>query len=151
MIDSYTRVIHLIERLHRHFLDVLRAEMHNLNITDINPVQALLLSNIGHEEVVMRDLKDRGYYQGTNVSYNIKSLTETGYIYQERSKQDRRAVRLKLTEKGIALCQAVDKLHEYFAEKLGSDPLVASQFQHADAALSELERTFTDFTRFGRR
>ncbi|MCA1907177.1 MAG: MarR family transcriptional regulator, partial [Magnetospirillum sp.] len=74
MNKPYFEIIRLIERLHRHFLDVLRTELRRLGIDDINAVQALLLYNIGENEVVIRDLKDRGYYQGSNVSYNIKSL-----------------------------------------------------------------------------
>ena len=151
MINTYSNIIKLIERLHRHYLDVLRAELTNLGIVDINPVQALLLSNIGDENVVMRDLKDRGYYQGTNVSYNIKNLTSMGYIKQERSKQDKRAVRLTLTDKGVNLCEKVAELNKYFAETLGQHPEFIDLFSSADKALVNLERTFTDFIRFGRR
>ncbi|MGD9637923.1 MAG: MarR family transcriptional regulator [Alphaproteobacteria bacterium] len=151
MINTYSNIIKLIERLHRHYLDVLRVELHNLGIVDINPVQALLLSNIGDENVVMRDLKDRGYYQGTNVSYNIKSLTSAGYLKQERSRQDKRAVRLTLTDKGAKLCDMVAGLNKYFAENLGNDPQIIKLFNSADDALVSLERTFTDFIRFGRR
>lgn len=151
MINTYTSIIKLIERLHRHYLDVLRVEMHNVGVVDINPVQALLLSNIGDEDVVMRDLKDRGYYQGTNVSYNIKSLTTAGYIKQERSRQDKRAVRLVLTEKGNSLCSHVYELNKYFAETLGNKEEIVNLFNSADQALLGLERTFTDFVRFGRK
>ena len=70
----------LIERLHRRFLDVLRAELNRMSIKDINAVQALLLANIGEEEIVIRDLVERGYYQGSNVSYNIKKLVDMGYL-----------------------------------------------------------------------
>ena len=46
MINKYSNIIKLIERLHRHYLDVLRAELSMLGVSDINPVQALLLSNL---------------------------------------------------------------------------------------------------------
>ncbi len=91
MTQTYFDIVRWIERLHRHFLDVLRAELRRLGIEDINAVQALLLYNIGENDVVIRDLKDRGYYQGSNVSYNIKALTESGYIAQERSPRDKRS------------------------------------------------------------
>jgi DNA-binding MarR family transcriptional regulator len=150
MTQPYFDIIRLIERLHRHFLDVLRAELRNLNIEDINAVQALLLYNIGENEVVIRDLKDRGYYQGSNVSYNIKSLTECGYLMQERSAHDRRSVRLRLTDKGLALCNGIRKLQGELSATLdeGSDP--AGQLDTTLQTMQRLERTWTDFIHYGR-
>lgn len=151
MNESYASIVQLIERLHRHFLDVLRTELRRLGIEDINAVQALLLANIGEEDVVIRDLKDRGYYHGSNVSYNIKKLTEMDYIRQERDAHDRRAVRLRLSDKGMALCEHVRGLQDYLAndlEKAGATPAAMGA---AVDALQGLERTWTDFIRYGRR
>ena len=53
---EYLELTRLIERLHRRFLDLLRAELNRLGIRDINSVQALLLANIGREEIAIRDL-----------------------------------------------------------------------------------------------
>jgi DNA-binding MarR family transcriptional regulator len=145
---AYLDIVRLIERLHRHFLDVLRTELRRLGIEDINAVQALLLYNIGENEVVIRDLKDRGYYQGSNVSYNIKSLTEAGYLTQERSPHDRRSVRLKLTDKGLNLCGAVRTLQNELAASLGDATQPA--LEGALTTLQKLERTWTDFIHYGR-
>lgn len=111
-------------------------------------MQALLLYNIGENEVVIRDLKDRGYYQGSNVSYNIKSLTEAGYLTQERSPHDRRSVRLKLTDKGLNLCGAVRTLQNELAASLGDATQPA--LEGALTTLQKLERTWTDFIHYGR-
>ena len=143
----YFDIVRLIERLHRHFLDVLRTELHRLGIEDVNAVQALLLYNIGENEVVIRDLKDRGYYQGSNVSYNIKALTEARYLTQERSPHDRRSVRLKLTDKGLDLCNAVRKLQNDLAASLGPDAMPA--LESTTATLQRIERTWTDFIQYG--
>jgi DNA-binding MarR family transcriptional regulator len=148
MTKSYFDTVRLIERLHRHFLDVLRTELRNLGIEDINAVQALLLYNIGENEVVIRDLKDRGYYQGSNVSYNIKALTEAGYLTQERSPHDRRSVRLKLTDKGLELCNAVRQLQNDLSASLGEESGPA--LDAALATLQRVERTWTDFIHYGR-
>jgi len=129
MSQPYFDIVRLIERLHRHFLDVLRTEMRRLGIEDINAVQALLLYNIGENEVVIRDLKDRGYYQGSNVSYNIKALTECGYLTQERSPHDRRSVRLKLTDKGLELCNSVRRLQDELASVLGGSDETARMLE----------------------
>lgn len=151
MFNVYTDTLGLVERLHRHFLDVLRTELRRIGIDDINAVQALLLYNIGSEEVVIRDLKDRGYYHGSNVSYNIKKLTESGYIEQERSAQDRRAVCLSLTDKGLHLCKAMTELQEYLSNEIIKTPEDEQRLTSAVTSLENLERTFTDYVRYGRK
>jgi len=148
--QTYLDTVRLIERLHRHFLDVLRTELRRLGIEDINAVQALLLYNIGDNEVVIRDLKDRGYYHGSNVSYNIKALTESGYLTQERSPHDRRSVRLRLTDKGLGLCTAIRTLQDELATTLGSDAQGPDQLSLTLNTLQRLERTWTDFVQYGR-
>lgn len=149
MTKPYFEIIRLIERLHRHFLDVLRSELRRLGIEDINAVQALLLYNIGENEVVIRDLKDRGYYQGSNVSYNIKALTEYAYLTQERSAHDRRSVRLKLTDKGLDLCNAVRTLQDDLSAVFGDDDS-AKALQGTVDTMLRLERTWGDFVHYGR-
>ncbi|CAA7627154.1 MarR family winged helix-turn-helix transcriptional regulator [Magnetospirillum sp. UT-4] len=150
MTQPYFDIIRLVERLHRHFLDVLRTELRKLGIEDINAVQALLLYNIGENEVVIRDLKDRGYYQGSNVSYNIKALTEYGYLTQERSPHDRRSVRLRLTDKGLALCTDVRRLQNDLAAALGAGDEVAQALAATVGTMQRIERTWTDFIHYGR-
>ena len=80
--QTYLVAIRLIERLHRRFLDVLKAELDRLGIEDINNVQAVLLSNIASENLTIGELTNRGYYMGSNVSYNVKKLVENGYLLQ---------------------------------------------------------------------
>ncbi|WP_413207449.1 MarR family winged helix-turn-helix transcriptional regulator [Rhodospirillum sp. A1_3_36] len=142
-------MVRLIERLHRHFLDVIRAELRRLSVDDINAVQALLLHNIGTEDVVIRDLKDRGYYHGSNVSYNIKKLTESGYISQERSTHDRRATRLQLTDKGLALCESMRSMQAQLADGLSRFELSPTGLSSANESLAKVERAWTDHIRFG--
>ena len=148
--EPYFNIVRLIERLHRHFLDVLRTELRHMDVEDINAVQALLLYNIGEAEVVIRDLKDRGYYHGSNVSYNIKKLTEFDYLMQERCAHDRRSIRLKLTEKGMRLCNGVRDLQNHLAEKVGVSPEVLKSLETAGQTMLQVERTWTDFVRYGR-
>ena len=71
--QQYLDALSLIERLHRLLLDVIKDEFERLSVLEINAVQALLLFNIGENEVTAVELKSRGYYQGSNVSYNLKS------------------------------------------------------------------------------
>ena len=54
MLNAYLSAISLIERLHRQFLDVVKAELDGQRIRDINNVQALILFNIGQDELDRR-------------------------------------------------------------------------------------------------
>jgi len=148
---EYLELTRLIERLHRRFLDVLRAELNRMGIKDINAVQALLLANIGEEEIVIRDLVERGYYQGSNVSYNIKKLAEMGYLEQERSTHDRRSVRINLTEKAMAVVTSIRELEERNALALGEHGVEVQEIESVCNMLRRLERTWTDYVHYGAR
>ena len=110
--DVYLEAIHLAERLHRQFLEVVQAELNREGIADINNVQALILFNIRDDELTVGELTNRGYYLGSNVSYNLRKMAEHGYLTQERSPHDRRSVRVKLSDKGLTLCRKVDAMFE---------------------------------------
>ncbi|WP_417514890.1 MarR family winged helix-turn-helix transcriptional regulator [Minwuia sp.] len=114
--QKYRTVTRQIERLHRLYLDVIRAELGRMHVNDINAVQALLLTNIGDAEVNVKTLMERGYYQGSNATYNLKKLVEAGYIEQFKSPNDRRATIVRLTEQGMTLCQQILDLETAFAE-----------------------------------
>jgi DNA-binding MarR family transcriptional regulator len=100
------------ERLHRQFLEVIQLELDRLSIRDINDVRALMLLNIGDAEMTASELLWRGCYLGSNVSYNLKKLTETGYVIQERSTHDRRVIMVRNSEKGAALCGVLKDMNE---------------------------------------
>src|SRR6185312_202173 len=85
----YMEPLQLVERLHRRLLDVIKDEFDRNGRSDINATQALLLFNIGNSELTAGELRSRGYYLGSNVSYNLKKLVETGFIHHERSSTDR--------------------------------------------------------------
>lgn len=150
MNNEYLELTRLIERLHRRFLDVIRAELTRLGVKNINGVQALLLANIGEEEIVIRDLVDRGYYQGSNVSYNIKKLVEMGYLEQERSSHDRRSVSIRLTDKAHEVVKFIRDLEERQATALAKQDLGADEVETVCRSLRRLERIWTDYIHYGR-
>ena len=115
-LSCYLENLALVERLHRLLLDVIKDEFERLGILEINSVQALLLFNIGENEVTAGELKSRGYYQGSNVSYNLKKLVELGYMHHQRSDIDRRSVRVRLTEKGRHVRGLIGELFARHAE-----------------------------------
>lgn len=146
---DYLELTRLIERLHRRFLDVLRAELGRMGVKELNAVQALLLSNIGSEDIAIRDLVERGYYQGSNVSYNIKKLTEMGYLDQERSQHDRRSVTVRLTAKAHEVVERVRALEDHHAEAVERSGLDGEALMQTSEVLRKIERTWSDYIRYG--
>ncbi|HHN67227.1 MAG TPA: MarR family transcriptional regulator [Thermopetrobacter sp.] len=141
----YLEALNLIERLHRRLLDVVKDEFERNGEKELNPVQALLLYNIGDDVLSAGELKSRGYYQGSNVSYNLKKLVEAGYVSHERSDADRRSVRVRLTDKGQRVRARVDSLYDRqlqsIRDVLGMDE---EEFDRLNRALARLERFWTD-------
>lgn len=148
MTSNYLELTRMIERLHRRYLDVVRAELNRLGIKDINAVQALLLNNIGHDEIIIRELIERGYYQGSNVSYNIKKLVDHGYIEQERDPHDKRSVRIRLTEKSQNLCAKLVEMEERNAAELDSLGVSNESIDSVGETLRRLERLWSDFIHY---
>ncbi len=148
MTQEYLDAIKLIERLHRQFLEVVKVELDRLAVVDINNVQSLILWNIGTEELTVGDLTYRGYYLGSNVSYNVKKMVENGYLMQERSPHDRRSVRLRVSEKGMALCQQIAEMFERHEALLTVRKLDGARLGQANATLHDLERAWADALAF---
>jgi DNA-binding MarR family transcriptional regulator len=141
----YLEALTLVERLHRRLLDVIKDEFDRRGRSDINSVQALLLYNIGDKELTAGELRTRGYYLGSNVSYNLKKLVEMGFLDHQRSRVDRRSVRIKLTEKGADVRDIVEQLyqkHVRTVEQVGG--ISSDEFTSLNKALHRLERFWTD-------
>jgi DNA-binding MarR family transcriptional regulator len=147
--DEYLRALRMIERLHRLLLDVIKDEFDRQGGSEINSVQALLLNNMGDDELTAGELKTRGYYLGSNVSYNLKKLVEMGYLHYKRSDKDRRSVRVSLTPKGIEARNTIQKLYQRqltSVEAVGQISL--EDFKGVNKALVRLERFWTDQVRY---
>jgi DNA-binding MarR family transcriptional regulator len=108
-----------------------------------------LLFNIGENEVTAGELKSRGYYQGSNVSYNLKKLVELGYMHHQRSEIDRRSVRVRLTEKGRRVRGQVAELFGRHAEGLAKRGLIDVEGMEAmNQSLKRMERYWTEQIRY---
>ena len=146
---SYLDSLSLLERLHRLLMDVIKDDFERLGILEINPVQALLLFNIGEHEVTAGELKSRGYYQGSNVSYNLKKLVDLGYMHHQRSELDRRSVRVRLTEKGRRMRATLAGLFDRHCEVVERKTLMdASGMEEVNSALRRMERFWGDQIRY---
>lgn len=148
MTTPYYETIQLIERLHRYFLDVVKVELDRKAIQDINNVQAMILFNIGNDEMTVGELTLRGYYLGSNVSYNLKKMVEVGYVVQERSPHDKRSIRIKLSDKGKSLCNALSDMFKRHEDKIKGSELTDARFAEAKATMKMLERFWTAQTSF---
>ena len=141
----YLEALTLVERLHRRLLDVIKDEFDRMGRDDVNSVQALLLFNIGGAELTAGELRTRGYYLGSNVSYNLKKLVESGYVKHERSRIDRRSVRVSLTDKGREVADVIDRLYERHMrsiEQVGG--IGPAEFRVLNKSLHRRERFWTD-------
>lgn len=147
--EAYLESLTLIERLHRQLLDVIKDEFERAGKTDINSVQALLLFNIGDAELTAGELRSRGHYLGSNVSYNLKKLVDSGYINHKRSHMDRRSVRVSLTPAGREVSekvQALFKRHLISIEEIGG--VKEDDFNQINEVLVRLERFWADQIRY---
>jgi DNA-binding MarR family transcriptional regulator len=145
----YLETLTLVERLHRQLLDVIKDELDRRDEREINSVQALLLFNVGDQELTAGELRSRGHYLGSNVSYNLKKLVDGGYVHHERSEIDRRSVLVRLTRKGESVR---DMLRELFQRHLGSlEPVgnvSADNLETLNVSLRRMERFWIDQVRF---
>jgi DNA-binding MarR family transcriptional regulator len=137
---DYLETIALVERLHRECLEVIRADLDRLGIRDLNNVQALILFNIGADELTVGELTNRGYYLGSNVSYNVKKMVENGYLIQERSLHDRRAVNVRLSQKGLDVCERMHTMFERHSQTLSTGIITIEELHGANILLRRIER-----------
>lgn len=150
MKDKYLQTTRLIERLHRRFLDVIKAELDRLGVEDINNVQTLILFNINEDQLTVGELTARGYYLGSNVSYNVKKLVENGYLIQERSSHDRRMTRVRLSQKALELTTRIDHLYKRNADDISGRIATAEQLDQVNKVLQSLERFWSNLVSYAR-
>ena len=146
---GYLESLSSVERLHRLLLDVIKDEFERVGVLELHAVQALLLFNIGDNEVTAGELKSRGYYQGSNVSYNLKKLVEMGYMHHQRCEIDRRSVRVRLTEKGRYIRDVVADLFSRHADGMESKGVLGDAgIEDITRSLKRMERYWTDQIRY---
>lgn len=143
MHQAYYEAVLLIERVHRHFLEVIKTDLDHAGIQDINNIQALILYNIGVDELTVGELTARGYYLGSNVSYNVKKMVENDYLVQERSPHDRRSVRIKLSPKGLDLHKRVSESLDRQKASLDKAQISLEELTRTCDVLRKLERFWT--------
>jgi DNA-binding MarR family transcriptional regulator len=137
---AYLETIALVERLHRECLEVIKADLDRQGIRDLNNVQAMILFNIGSDVLSVGELTNRGYYLGSNVSYNVKKMVENGYLIQERSPHDRRAVHVKLSDKALAVVHKMHEMYDRHLQALNTETFKDEELDNVNLTLRRLER-----------
>lgn len=143
MKENYFKSVVMIERLHRLFLEVVKIELDRMKIRDINNVQCLVLYNVGRGQVTVGELTNRGYYLGSNVSYNLRKMVQNNYLLQEPSTHDRRSSHVKLSDKGLKLHDKLDELFTMHAKALANEGINAAKASELDDMLTSLEGFWT--------
>lgn len=147
--EAYFESLQLLERMHRLMLDLVKDEFERLSRNDLTPVQALILYNLGASEVTAGELRSRGMYQGSNVSYNLKKLVAMGYVHHERCDMDRRSVRVRLSEAGQEVRLLVHALFMRHAEGLAmSGVLDDPPLEQVNLQSRRIERFWTEQIRY---
>jgi DNA-binding MarR family transcriptional regulator len=147
--NEYQRALSLVERLHRQLLDVVKDDLDRAGHDDLTPVQALLIYNIGDAEWSAGELKSRGFYLGSNVSYNLKKLHDLGYVESGKSVHDKRQIRLRLTADGAALrAQLASMFARHAATLRPVGGVETPDLEASNKTLTRLERFWADQIRF---
>lgn len=142
-------LVRLVERVHRRFLDLFRIDLTRLGTEDLSPSQVMMLFTIGDDELTVRDLVERGYYQGSNASYNLKRLVNAGYVERNASLRDRRSARIKLSEKGRSLCELVRKIDKAYQDLVASNEQDMRDLETTFRTLRRLEDVWSSALRYG--
>lgn len=147
--SEYQKALSLVERLHRQLLDVVKDDLERAGHDDLTPVQALLIYNIGDAEWSAGELKTRGFYLGSNVSYNLKKLHDLGYVESGKSSRDKRQIRLRLTAEGTALrAQLAGMFARHAATLRPVGGVETPDLEASNKTLTRLERFWADQIRF---
>ncbi|WP_457093512.1 MarR family transcriptional regulator [Microvirga sp. P5_D2] len=146
---THLDIVRMIERLHRRYLDLVRVELTRNGINDLSPSQVMMLLTIGAEELSVRDLIDRGYYLGSNASYSLKRLVETGYVDRTTSERDRRSACIRLSDKGHKLCDMIKQIDEAYHQLIAGTDDELRELQITHRTLKRLEQAWTNAVRYG--
>ncbi len=148
-VDIYKNALSLVERLHRQLLDVVKDDLDRTGHEELTPVQALLIYNIGEEEWSAGELRSKGCYLGSNVSYNLKKMHELDYVESKKSAHDKRQIKLRLTIKGRAVRSQLESMFNRQATTISPvGGIDSSSLENANKTLSRLERYWNDQVKY---
>jgi DNA-binding MarR family transcriptional regulator len=145
---THIEIVRVIERLHRRSLDLVRADLIEAGIDDLSPSQVMMLFTIGSSELSVRDLIERGYYLGSNASYSLKRLVEAEYVIRTASERDRRSARIRLSEKGRALCDMIRQNDKTYQQLVARNEAEMRDLETTFRTLKRIEQAWSNAVRY---
>ncbi len=142
----YIETITRLQSLNHQLLDQIKDEFKRIGWNEVNPAQALMLFHIGAgNEIAAGDVRARGYYFGSNASYNLMKLRDGNYIERRSYPADRRVVKIALTPKGEEVAEVVDDLIKRHLRAVGevNSDLTSEHLKTLNNELEHLERVWT--------
>jgi DNA-binding MarR family transcriptional regulator len=146
---THLDIVRVVERLHRRSLDLMRTDLVKAGIIDLSPSQVMMLFTIGTADLSVRELIERGYYLGSNASYILKRLVEGEYIVRTTSERDRRSARVRLSEKGIALCETIKRIDRTYHQLVTRSEEETRDLEITFQTLMRLEKAWSNAVRYG--
>lgn len=120
--DNRKSINEILVRLFANVLDIEEKCIKKGEFSDLSIKELHIIDSIGieREPSMSETAKELGITSGT-LTIAIDKLIRKGYVQRQRSKEDRRVVMIKLTDKGIRAYKA----HEDFHKDLVSSALEA--------------------------
>ena len=102
-------------------------ELHRRGHPLVRPSHSSVFSNLGLGAVRVTELAERAQVTQQAMGKILKELERIGYIVRDIDGSDRRAKKIRLTERGMQLVRdsmvAVDAVRQEYADKIGRDEL----------------------------
>ncbi len=145
ILNDYLAILRQMDLMNRRFSEIIKIELDRNNIYDLKPDQAMLLFLIGGDEVTATEIMQRGYYSGTNVSYICQKLKQFDYINTTFVENDKRAVHIKLTNKGEHLFKLINDAVARHTKHFEANKLKFEQINYAVLVLRRIYQLLGDF------
>lgn len=134
--DDYFGLMAQIQRIHRHYMDLIKQGLTEARAQSLTSAQGLLICKLGDGPLTVGRLSSRCYHLGSSLTYNLKKLVNAGYIEQIPFPHDRRSSLVSLTSKGRVLRAHLIAVQCRHAARL---PVSAEEFGEMRYTLAHLE------------
>ena len=105
MVSQVSEFVSLVQSVDSVLMQRIAAAVRDYNVS---AVQAIMLYRLGTGRVEAGDIRSRGYYMGSNSSYNLAQLESLGFIRRDGDKTDKRVLFVTATQKGLDVARLVE-------------------------------------------
>lgn len=126
--DLRTNLNRLLMDMGRDYERRVLQEIHRSGHTLIRPAHCSVFTHLGLGAVRVTELAERTHVTQQAMGKMLKELERLGYVIRDIDSNDRRAKKIKPTQRGrevmATMDSAVDKIREYYAARVGEDMLL---------------------------